>query len=89
MLRCLHIEQKSKGLNHIDTATPLHNIGLLYDDMEDYPNALKFYQNALQIKEAHTGKDTINCSSTLNNIGMVYWNMSQFDKALVYFTKCL
>ncbi|MCX8079926.1 MAG: tetratricopeptide repeat protein [Bacteroidia bacterium] len=63
----------------------------------DYTNALKYYENSLNIAEKHIGgsdKNNINRAQKLRaavfgNMGVVYWNQGDYRKALEYFFRAL
>ncbi|CAF4699274.1 unnamed protein product, partial [Rotaria magnacalcarata] len=49
--RALAIRQKYYSEDHPDIAQSLHSIGNVLDDQGKYSEALKFYRQALQIRE--------------------------------------
>lgn len=65
----------------------LQNIGVIYNELGQYEQALDFYQKALVIRKEigdKTGE-----GNTLNNIGLVYNQMGQNDKALEILNQAL
>ncbi len=65
----------------------LNNIGLVYDNLGQYPKALEFYQQALAIL-TKIG-DKAEEGNTLNNIGLVYRKLGQYPKALEFYQQAL
>jgi len=60
----------------------LGDLGVLYWFQSDYPNALKYYFDALKINEALGIKNEM--AATLCNIGIIYNNQEDYPKALDY-----
>jgi serine phosphatase RsbU (regulator of sigma subunit) len=65
----------------------LGNIGNIYLDQDDYPNALIFYLKALKISEERGDKNEI--ARHLGNIGNIYNSKNDFPKSLDYYFKAL
>ncbi|MEM9217647.1 MAG: tetratricopeptide repeat protein [Cyanobacteria bacterium P01_F01_bin.150] len=65
----------------------LNGLGKIADDFGDYPEALDYYQQALEIRR-EIG-DRAGEGVTLNNIGGIYDNLSDYPKALDYYQQAL
>jgi tetratricopeptide (TPR) repeat protein len=76
-------ELKSKG----NKSTFLNNIGMIYRQMGDYDNALKYYDEALSI--AKQIGDLKGTATRLSNIGRIYFDKGDLDKALEYFNEAV
>ncbi|MBI5219319.1 MAG: tetratricopeptide repeat protein [Bacteroidia bacterium] len=63
------------------------NLGLVYYLLHNFPKALEYYQNSLNIAEKYGDKKAI--SQGLNNIGMVYDDLGSAAKAIEYYQKSL
>jgi tetratricopeptide (TPR) repeat protein len=63
------------------------NIGYVYEDLGNYPKALKNFFASLKINEVIKNKKGI--SNAYNAIGIVYWNEADYSKAIDYFFKSL
>jgi cytochrome c-type biogenesis protein CcmH/NrfG len=59
----------------------LANIGNLYYDAQQYPNAIQFYRRALEVKPAEAAVRT--------DMGTAYWYMGNADLAIAEFDKAL
>jgi len=71
-----------------ETSGKIYNVlGLVYQNLSDYPNALKYYFISLDIFEQSVNK--LGISANLGNIGIIYTFLSDFTKALVYYEKSL
>jgi hypothetical protein len=57
MERALAIREKSHGLDHLDTATSLNNLGNLQQAQGDLVGAQPYYERALAIWERVLGPD--------------------------------
>jgi adenylate cyclase len=78
---------EAKNLAGETNAKALGNIGLLYQYLSDYQQALSYCQKALAIFEEIGSKEGI--ARNLSNIGLVYWNLSDYAQALSYLQKAL
>lgn len=65
----------------------LDSIGLIYQNLEQYPKALEFYQQALAI--AREVGDKAGEGTTLNNIAALYNTQEQYPKALEFLSQAL
>ena len=71
-----------------ETIGKINNIlGVIYQNISDYPNALLFYFKSLQIFETTENKKGI--AANLGNIGIIYSYLSDYQKALLYYEKSL
>lgn len=73
-------DQKSKG-------TTLNNLSQVYQDRGEYPQAMKYLNQALEILQSINDYD--GQSTTLNNIATVYFAQGYYENALEYFQKTL
>lgn len=89
-------ENKLKGLSPSDPlyffyskylASTLNNVGFIYDNKGDMPNAISYYNQALQIREKI--KDYKGVAMSLVNIGTVYQFQGDIKKGLEYLEKAL
>ena len=62
-------------------------MGRVYQDLGQYPQALKHYSQVLLINREISDKATE--GKTLNNIGSVYGNLGQYPNALTYYSLAL
>lgn len=58
----------------------LYNLGVTYQKLLDFPNAIAAYQNMLTYFPEYR--------SAINNLGVVYMGSNKFDSAYVYFKRC-
>ncbi len=71
-----------------ESSGKIYNVlGLVYQNLSDYPNALKYYFISLDIFEQSDNK--LGISANLGNIGIIYTFLSDYTKALVYYEKSL
>jgi len=64
-----------------------NSLGLVYDNLSDYPKALEYYSKSVQISEEIGNK--VGVANSLGNIGLIYRNLSDNSKALDYYIKAL
>jgi CHAT domain-containing protein/tetratricopeptide (TPR) repeat protein len=70
-------------------ATSLHETGRTFRDIEEDGQAIKHYQQALEIRRAIFPKNHRLIATTLNNIGVAYASQGQFDKAMEHHKEAL
>lgn len=66
-----------------------NNIGLVYKEIAEYEQAIKYLQDALDIRTKEVGKKNIITGIYINNIGLVYRSIGKYDKALNCYNKTL
>ena len=67
--RALAIEEKALGFDHPDVAQSLNDLGVVLNDMGDYPQAKVNHERALAIREKALGPDHPDIATALNNVG--------------------
>ncbi|MCP4396369.1 MAG: tetratricopeptide repeat protein [bacterium] len=76
-----------------DVATTLNNLGILYKDLNQYPQATAAYQRALKTYEelAQTNPHTYlpDVAMTLNNLGGVYLALNQYEEMMAVLQRSL
>lgn len=68
-------------------AVYLKNIGIAYDFSAIYPEALKYYTQALKLEV--TLGNMKNSAGNYHNIGGIYMDLERYDEALSYFFEAL
>jgi tetratricopeptide (TPR) repeat protein len=88
-----HINSVTNGISNEDATKEIaqlyHFLGYGYSQLADYSRALKWYEEALCIREKVLGKDHPDTATTYNNIALVYNKKGDYDKALEYCGKAL
>ncbi len=65
-------------------------LGIVYNDLGDYTEALKYHTKALNSIDEQTSPIELQYKAlSINNIGFVYQNMGQHQQAKIYFEKAL
>ena len=77
------------GESHPSMVASYDSIGLVYNDLGDYPRALEFLEKGLAINEQVYGENHLYTGKSYNHIGLVYENMGDYPQALEYFKKGL
>ena len=73
----------------VGKATVLLNMGLLYNNIGDYTQALDLYFKCVAIAELFEEKDPGLMGKLMNNIGSVYMNQKKDEDALKFFRKSI
>ena len=66
-------------------ATAYNNLGLSYDEDNNYTQAISYYLKSIRYEE----RDSTEMAKTYNNIAAAYSALENFDKAIVYYQKAL
>ena len=77
------------GENHPDVAMVYSNIGGVYDQLGDYPQALDYELKDLGISTDVLGKNDPSVATSYNNIGMTYKRMGDYEHAKEYYDEAL
>ncbi|CAF1249638.1 unnamed protein product [Didymodactylos carnosus] len=59
-----------------------HQLGWIKDNQGKYPEAIKYYEKSLAIKEKTLPPNDLQLAVSYNNIGMMYSNIGSYTKAL-------
>ncbi|XP_019621773.1 PREDICTED: LOW QUALITY PROTEIN: uncharacterized protein LOC109468010 [Branchiostoma belcheri] len=79
------VENRVIAQRHI--ANILNNLGLSWSEQGDDKQAIKFYEQAMEIR----GKDIVHTQTAalLNNIALSWWKLGDESKATSFFEQCL
>ena len=80
--QALSLRKQCLGLNHVDVATTLNNIGRIHVQRDRFDEALKYYQNALRIRRVCLGTDSLDYAATAFNAGQSLHQKGDFDEAI-------
>ncbi len=85
----LNIVRNTLGLQNENIASTLHNIALIYYQLNQQQDALKIWKKTLAIYYHTTGSQSLNYIKTLNNIGLILYNQHKYPQAISIFTQIL
>lgn len=78
-----------KSANNMQWSSSMYNnLGIVYNQLKDKGNALKFHQKAYELRKKIPEKPYLQVQ-TLNNIGRVYQNNSDYKAAIEYYKQAL
>src|SRR5207248_845532 len=77
----LRIYEKAFGVDHINTADTINNLGNTYAKQGKYDETITEYQWALRIYEKAFGVDHINSACTIMSIGLLFESQGQIKLA--------
>ena len=83
----MRIKEKAFGLDHINIASIVYNLGLTYETQGKCDEAIAQYQRALQIYGKAFGVDYIDTVSMIMKIGTLYKEGGRFDLAKVWLVR--
>lgn len=75
MKKHLKFVKNNNPSNHPDSTYWYDNIGSVYNALNEYSQALTFYEKALQIRQEILSKNHIDFAYSYNNIARVYSKM--------------
>ncbi len=70
-------------------AASLTNLGEIYRDNADFPNAIKYFGQALEIDKQNIGEESIVTAVDYNNLGLAYMNNKEYKNSLTNYKKSL
>jgi len=75
--------------DHIEIATSINNIALIFKERNDYDRALELFRKALRMKRSTVGDNSPDVASTIVNIANIYELKGELNKALELYQKTL
>ena len=85
----LRIQNTKLPSEHLDIATTLNKMAVLYNKMGKYKDALLLYQQSLKIRKKMLEPDNPDIASTLNGLAWIYFKMGEYEKALPLYQEAL
>jgi tetratricopeptide (TPR) repeat protein/CHAT domain-containing protein len=79
----LHLLEVYKANSQTDGnyAIALMNLGILYDDMDDYARSLDYYLQAAEVRKTQISETDADYAQLLNNLAFLYFHMGNYAKA--------
>lgn len=72
-----------------EEAAIFDNIGIMYWELFQYEESLKFLNRALEIKQSLYNNDDLALAPTYNNLAEVYDKIQEYEKSEFYFNKAI
>ena len=66
-----------------------NRLGVIKEDLREYPEAIVFYRKSIEIKEKQSSPDNLSLADSYGNIGNVYTKIGDYAKALSSYEKAL
>ena len=85
----LKLRENALGSEHINTAQSYNNLGLIYDAMGEYDNALIYHNKATSIREKVLGIEHLDTADSYNHLALLYEYLGEYDKSLILYQKSL
>lgn len=85
--RCIDEENRSSSPDKDKISGCLNDIGTCYHKMNNFQEAILWYNQALQVDKEE--EDIDNISTRYSNIGFAYRKLGNWDSALMYYNKAL
>ncbi|CAF1539600.1 unnamed protein product [Rotaria sordida] len=67
----------------------LKRMGMIYNAKKDYPNALSYFHQALEVEEKYVPLDESGLSATYDNLADVHTSLGEYSIAMSYLQKAL
>lgn len=83
------IRKGQLGERSSEIATICDNIASTYDELQEYENALFWYEKDMLISETIHGKDSVSTAYTYNNVAVTYSNIGEYKKSIEYLKRAL
>jgi tetratricopeptide (TPR) repeat protein len=85
----LRIRISRLGNDHVEVATTLFGMGIIYCDKGDLQRAMDCYEASLNIRMRKIGTSSIEVAQTEHNIGSLYAMQQDYSKALLHWKSAL
>ena len=79
--RALAFLESAVGPEHLDVATSLNNLAVLYREQAKYEQAEPLYQRALAIRVTALGLEHPDVANSLNNLAVLYRQQGKYEQA--------
>ncbi|MFB9051645.1 sensor histidine kinase [Formosa undariae] len=66
-----------------------NNLGIVFDELEQYEDALDYHNKSLELKRRLNGDNSQTISNSMNNLALTYKNSGAYDVALRYYEDIL
>ena len=86
--RLLLMHSQNERGSQMEYAVDMSNMGLVHDELGNFPKAVEFYQRAAEIKKS-CGGESLSYADTVNNLAIVYCSLKRYDEALLMQSKVL
>lgn len=87
--RALLLREQTLGSDHLDVASSLGYLAILYKDQGKYTEAEPLYHRALHIRERILGPDHPQVARLLNNLGVLFWQQCRHAEAEPLYQRAL
>lgn len=87
--QALHLREEVLGVQHFQTGSSLHHLGLLYLKQRKYEQAEACLQQALRIYEEQLGPQHPEIRMTLNYLSLLYEEQGKCEQAERYYQRAL
>jgi len=85
----LELTRKKDGNNSIENIYPLSYLGLVYQDLGDYDNAIKNQKEVLRLSIENFGSEHYYCGTAYQNLAEAYNHKYEYETAADYALKAL
>jgi len=86
----LEISKRLHGEEHPDVGVALANLASIYEDMENTDEALKYYDQCLELRQRlFQGRDHPDTAKCLQKIAILKHKLGQYKQVLIYFERSL
>jgi tetratricopeptide (TPR) repeat protein len=89
LAQALHLQERQRSTDRLDTAQTLNSLGLLTQRLARYREAEAFHQRALEIREDVLGADHSKTAESLYNLATLYENNGQYQQAAQIYLRVL
>jgi tetratricopeptide (TPR) repeat protein len=89
LLQALSIHEQQLGFEHLDTATSLYHLALLYRHQGKYTQAEPLFQRALSIREQQLGASHPDTAMSLYDLAVLYEVQAKYAEAETLYLRAL
>jgi eukaryotic-like serine/threonine-protein kinase len=87
--RAVAERERALGPDHLDVASSVHSLGVLYNREGRFKEAIPLFERALRITEKALGPDHPDVAPILLQVGDAHYFLNEYPRARAYLERCL
>ena len=89
LVQAYMIHEQHSGTEHLDTASSLNNLALLYREQGKYEKAESLYRRVLAVYEQHWGAEHPDIAKSLSNLALLHERQGKYEQAASLYQRAL
>ncbi len=89
LVQAYMIHEQHSGTEHLDTASSLNNLALLYREQGKYEKAESLYRRVLAVYEQHLDAEHPDIAKSLSNLALLHERQGKYEQAASLYQRAL